>query len=63
MRCSVAKVEKVYQAVRAIARKFPKCTTLDQAKILKDLHFKDWDWSLNVKEEKSLKRKCEWLGI
>ena len=64
MGCNVAKVEKIYQEVRAIARKHPECKTVDEAKIHKDVdNHQDWDWSMTAIETKALERKCRWQGI
>ena len=62
MSYSVAKVSKVYQEIRAICRKYPECKSLDEAKVKRDLDG-DPQWNLTVKEEKALKRMCEWLGL
>ena len=63
MRCSVAKVEKIYQEVRDIAREHPECTTLVEIKMRNDLDKQDWDWSMTARESKELERKCKWLGF
>ena len=61
MSCSVAKVEKAYQEVRAISRK-RGCNTLEEARIALGLDCCE-DWKLSAKEERALKLKCGWLGI
>ena len=62
MNYSVVKVSKVYQEIRAICRRYPECRSLDEAKIRRDLDG-DSQWNLTAKEEKALKRMCEWLGL
>ena len=62
MSCSQAKVEKAYQDVRSFCRENPHCTSLDEVKVSRDLG-DDSTWGLSAKEEKALKRKCDWLGI
>ena len=62
MGCFVTKVEKVYQEVRAICRNNSDCNSLDMAMIKHD--FGDGtDWKLSAKENRALKRKCDWLGV
>ena len=63
MRCSVAKVEKIYQEVRVVARNYPECKTFAEIKVHKDLDNQDWDWGMTTREMKALERKCKWQGI
>ena len=62
MSYSVAKVDKAYQEIGMICRKHPECKSLEEAILKRDL---DGFQGLNLtaREEKSLKRKCDWLGI
>ena len=62
MSCSVAKVSKAYQEIRAICRKYPECTSFDAAMVKRDLDGNS-KLDLTAKEEKALKRMCEWLGL
>lgn len=48
MRCSIAKVEKIYQEVRDIARKYPECKTLAEIMVRKDLDNYGCDWSMTA---------------
>ena len=62
MRYSVVKVSKVYQDARAICREHPECKSWDEAKVYKSLD-RSPDWDLTAKEDKALRRICNWLGI
>ena len=63
MRCSIAKVEKIYQEVRDIARKYPECKTLAEIMVRKDLDNYGCDWSMTARETKAFEHKCKWLGF
>ena len=62
MRYSVVKVSKIYQEVREICRKYPECRSFDEARIKNDLNSSS-DWDLTKKEEKAIRRMCDWLGV
>jgi hypothetical protein len=63
---SITKVSRIYQNIRAFCRENPECRSLYEARIHKDLICdENWDLTgdLTKKEEHSLVRMCNWLGV